>query len=374
MHGAAGHIARLQGADQHERVSGMNPPAITLAALLCALTATGHAQQETPRQPAPTTSAPTTTTVLSLRLVEGVHLIGTPVDGATIRVKFPFGTTRVPLALLTAVDFRGGPEKARFRFANGDLLTGEPIFKQLKIKTRYGLLTIPRGDLLALATGSKGAGFSGSTEGLVLHLPLEGDAKDKSGNNLHGAAQGSIRYVSAGSGKAALFTGSQGIVIANNSKLQLAGSMTAAIWLRPSALGGRRNPLDKCWGGEMSVTIEPDGMVNFYYGITGNNSGSFATLPTKTRLVQNRWTHLCAVRDMKTRKLRWYVNGKLNNEVPAQFPKAAASSLPIQIGRGYTGTGYAGQIKDVRLYRRAISAEEVAQLYKSLSGQLRAGR
>jgi len=351
----------------------MKPLAIPLAALLGLMTAAGYA--DTPKRDAPESpTAPASSAVLSLRLVDDVHLIGEPVDGATIQVKFPFGTTRVPLALLAGVDFRGGVGKARFRFLNGDRLTGEPIFTQFRIKTRYGLMTIPRGDLLAITTGNKGAGFGGPTEGLVLHLPLEGDAKDHSGNDLHGTAQGGVRYVSAGSGKAASFTGTQRNVIANNSKLQLTGSMTAAMWLRPSAFGGRRNPLDKCWGGEMSVTIEPNGIVNFYYGITGKNSGTFATLPTKTPLTLGRWVHLCAVRNMKTRKQRWYIDGKLHNEVPAQFPKAAASAMPLQIGRGYTGTGYAGLIKDVRLYRRAISAEEAADLYKVLSGELTAGR
>ncbi len=73
------------------------------------------------------------------------------------------------------------------------------------------------------------------------------------------------------------------------------------------------------------------------------------------------WVHLAAVRD--TDRLRLYVNGK---EV-AQSTKFDAgeydisNSQPLRIGYGAVDS-FNGKLSDVRLYRRALTAEEISKL------------
>lgn len=190
-------------------------------------------------------------------------------------------------------------------------------------------------------------------------------AEDDSGNGSHGTLQGGVKWTDGVIGKALLFDGSDDYVTLGNSKaLQLAGDQTISLWIKAAALDGRRNPFAKAYGGEGTMTLEPDGTVNYYYGQAGGDSEPYQGL-TMTKAVQPKvWTHLVIVRDLKGRKLHWYKNGVKTDGADARFPTAKPSSKEAFIGRGYVQP-FRGAIDDVRIYKRALSAEEVGDLYKA---------
>ena len=75
-----------------------------------------------------------------------------------------------------------------------------------------------------------------------------------------------------------------------------------------------------------------------------------------------RWSHVVLVRDFALKRLTWYKDGKKDAEVVAKYPAATASNADLLIGTGYTGP-FLGQLDDVGVWARALTAVEIKQLY-----------
>ncbi|MBC8875075.1 MAG: LamG domain-containing protein, partial [Planctomycetes bacterium] len=207
-------------------------------------------------------------------------------------------------------------------------------------------------------------------KGLVAHWAAEGDARDSAGQN-HGALKGGATFAPGKFGQAFKLDGKDDYVDFGNPKaLQITGSLTIAMWVRPDQLGVvRQNLLHKAYGGEGDVTLELNGQVVYHYGSAGANKKPYCFLVTggragengrvagldignrdrgppvgQTKLKAGQWTHLVVVRDMKAKKLAWYVNGARVVQVQFLGPALAkASPLALYVGKGHE-KNYAGLI------------------------------
>ncbi|MCK2221691.1 DNRLRE domain-containing protein [Actinomadura sp. ATCC 31491] len=83
----------------------------------------------------------------------------------------------------------------------------------------------------------------------------------------------------------------------------------------------------------------------------------------------NEWTHLTGVHDTATGQLSLYVNGRLESSVAFGQPWNATG--PLTVGRGKAAGAAAefwpGDVDDVRVYGRAMFADEIADLINSAS-------
>ncbi|MEM0360148.1 MAG: DUF2341 domain-containing protein [Candidatus Diapherotrites archaeon] len=99
---------------------------------------------------------------------------------------------------------------------------------------------------------------------------------------------------------------------------------------------------------------------------TGNN-WSGAILTSQSTLSTNAWQHIVATYDGSTKKL--YINGVLDSNTVSVSGSVGQNSRKFSIGASDTGTAWAnyfnGFIDEVRVYNRALSIEEVQQLYNS---------
>ncbi|MEV0618046.1 LamG-like jellyroll fold domain-containing protein [Nonomuraea sp. NPDC050404] len=81
----------------------------------------------------------------------------------------------------------------------------------------------------------------------------------------------------------------------------------------------------------------------------------------------NEWTHLAGVYDSAAGQISLYVNGRLESTVAVARPWNATG--PLTIGRGKTGGAasepWPGDVDEVRVYGRAMFADEVADLVNS---------
>jgi len=136
------------------------------------------------------------------------------------------------------------------------------------------------------------------------------------------------------------------------------------MWLYPASFSARRNPFSKAYGGEGTITQETTGTLNYYYGISGLNGGTYQSVNTSASLTLNSWNHVVIVRDLDNLSLKWYVNGVNTGSTTASYAQATASSLDAIIGDGYTSP-YNGYIDDVRIYDHALSVKEVLELNKA---------
>lgn len=186
--------------------------------------------------------------------------------------------------------------------------------------------------------------------------------RDLSGKNNHGLVHG-VRAVAGLAGGAGEFGNGDSVEIANAPSLQITGDQTIAMWLWPSALGARRNPYDKAYGGEGTMTLEPSGEIHYYHGTAGANAGPYHAMLTGKGIAAGEWSHVVLVRDMKRRKVRWYVNGKMVAEATTPYAKAAASTCAIRLGHGYAGQ-YLGKMDEFLLLGAALSEGDVMALYQ----------
>lgn len=170
-------------------------------------------------------------------------------------------------------------------------------------------------------------------------------------------------------GKALNFDGIDDYVnLGNPADLRITRDMTIEMWLRPTDFAARRNPYAKAYGGEGTMTVETNGSITYYFGTCGGNCSPFTLINTNSSLTANVWTHIVVVRDLTNGRLRWYKNGVLTNETMTAYTTARNSSLNAFIGRGYVNN-FKGQIDEVRVYDRALSAAEIATHYNGAKGE-----
>jgi len=158
-------------------------------------------------------------------------------------------------------------------------------------------------------------------------------------------------------GNALSFAGSQYATVNDANTLDLTNAMTLEAWVNPTAAPA----------GWTSVLMkeQPGNLVyGLYSGSTSPDrptAWGYVTTETEvtgtTALATNTWTHLAATFDGTT--LRLYVNGV------QQATQALAGNLMISTGalriggNAIWGEYFRGQIDDVRIYNRVLTATEI---------------
>jgi len=148
------------------------------------------------------------------------------------------------------------------------------------------------------------------------------------------------------------------VLIGNPTELQITGDLTIEMWLKPTSFSARRNPYEKAYGGEGTITQETDGKLNFFYGTSGTDSNPYQAFNSGTSLVLNEWNHIAIVRDLTNMRLYWYINGVETNNVAASYGAAQNGGKSVLIGDGYAGN-YVGQIDEVRVWKTARSQADI---------------
>lgn len=209
--------------------------------------------------------------------------------------------------------------------------------------------------------------------GSALLLTFEAETLSLAGTRLTGVVDASgsgLRFPATGAkpvrgahGIAMEFDGVGQIDVGNPKQMQIAGNQTIAFWIWASVLDIRRNPYNKSYSAEGTMTLEPSGVMSYYYG--AQSTGPYVGVGMNIVLTPKTWIHLAVVRDFTSKTVTWYRNGKAINTVATAYPTASISNQPLLIGNGYTGNGFIGQLDDVGVWPRALSAQEVLGLYSA---------
>lgn len=226
-------------------------------------------------------------------------------------------------------------------------------------------------------------------KGLVALWSAEGNARDSAGAS-HGRLKNGAGFAPGRVGLAFKLDGKDDHVDFGNPKaLQITGSQTIAMWIRPSRFDRNRYLYHKGFAGQGAVIVFPDGTIRYHYGPHADNTGRpycwlstggvanvdaghrpFPKLQTrgdKAHLKAGKWTHIAAVRDLKARKLCWYVNGRFLLECKAPYAQAGRGDYPLWIGRGPDYACFAGLIDEVAIWKRALGAAEVRAVFEAPS-------
>ena len=210
------------------------------------------------------------------------------------------------------------------------------------------------------------------TDGLVMYLPFDegqGDvAGDLSGNDHNGSLEGP-EWTEGAFGKALSFNGEDAFVeVPFSDDFLITEGITLGAWITANV------PFDPQWKGVINAQQSTYGP---FLMQTGGDSkaevglflvGAWTWLRSSQSLEPGVFHHVVAVYDMND-GLHIYFDGELDDGEgsagvkPGAIDEAPGESIVVGHNYGYEGRFWDGDIDEVVIYNRALSADEVAQLY-----------
>jgi hypothetical protein len=216
-------------------------------------------------------------------------------------------------------------------------------------------------------------------DGLLAKYEFEGSAADSSGNGYTGSQHGGSFVSGAVNGQAYEVSGGSRIEIDGLRNHVWGTGFSVCTWFKRASNDGRyAGIVSTGYGGngvwEIRMGAE-DGstMVGGTMRPANDASGSwtFGYSPTRLNAPVNQWNHVCMTWDGSVSN--YYMNGVLRDSSINNGNKGAgdsgaipATSNPVFIGiAGPTQTHeyFNGQIDNVRLYERAVTAADVQTMY-----------
>lgn len=216
--------------------------------------------------------------------------------------------------------------------------------------------------------------------GLVGWWPFKEGAglstKDQSGNGNTGTLSGGTppAWVTGLYGSGALnFDGiTQQVTVANATNLNSYTSITLSGWVYLNAYDATTGSCLITKNANEPIPVDPYELYFSGLDTTGHilfalSNGTISTrvLITNAAVVPlGVWAHIVETWDGTTMKT--YMNGSLDAITGTFTSTVGSNSLPVRIGALNLTTAFAGwngNIDDVRIYNRALTAAEVAQIY-----------
>jgi alpha-tubulin suppressor-like RCC1 family protein len=196
---------------------------------------------------------------------------------------------------------------------------------------------------------------------------IEGTSAPDSGSlNNEGALMNGLNFnndaVEGKIGNALHFDGIDDQVLVSSLYLSSDDGVTIAMWFNPdSTLNSDTGRVDftywKNGGGHPSITMLSDGKISFRCYLNEYTS-VFKVSTITNSWTAGTWYHIAGTYDGL--KLRIYVNGALQNTLYQQGTQRHTSGF--YFGNGFS-VPFEGKIDDVRVYNRALSGREIADLY-----------
>ncbi len=198
------------------------------------------------------------------------------------------------------------------------------------------------------------------TNGLVAYYPFNGNANDESGNGNNGIVHGAILTTDrhGNPNRAYSFDGKDDYIkILNSSSLEnINESLTISVWVKSDNY--LMSPICKSNKTDLHFRIQT------YYPNTpeiiySNKQNNYFI---KNKIPLKEWFNIIVVFNESEGKL--YLNGKLQKNIKNTNNKFNNIS-DLFIGMDLQGAieYHNGQIDDIRIYNRALTAEEVQALY-----------
>jgi ABC-type dipeptide/oligopeptide/nickel transport system ATPase subunit len=198
-----------------------------------------------------------------------------------------------------------------------------------------------------------------SSSGLVAHYPFNGNANDESGNGHNGTTSGttltSDRF--ANNGAAYSFDGVADLITVPDGPGLNPPVITLSAWIKPATGNGLDRGILSKYGDASEAQYMLMLMANNRIRAQIATSQGVTFVDGSTDALFQTWIHVCMTYDGSTIEL--YMNGYHESSVGASG-SLNITSQSLQIGHYSTGSNYfPGSIDDIRIYDRALSAEEV---------------
>lgn len=196
-----------------------------------------------------------------------------------------------------------------------------------------------------------------------------GEVLDASGNALHGTAVNgaitahatpALAQVNAQGtcGYGAFDTAArQYVQRADSGLLDLQGSFTIGLWVRPRSLpnSGLMSILSKDENYEFH--LKPNGAINWWWQTTAPNATR--QFDSSTRLPVGQWSHVLIRYAPGDQRI--YINGSLAGQASfSGTPRANDDPLQLGADQNFAGRFFNGELDEVRIYDSALSEAQIA--------------
>jgi hypothetical protein len=169
----------------------------------------------------------------------------------------------------------------------------------------------------------------------------------------------------------ATFAGTTGQQIATNGPvLDTTGSYSVSAWVNLSQVSGWQTVVGQDGSQDSAFNLQLDSSTlkwNFAHNNTDTTNPTITRAEGGSQAVAGTWYHLVGTYNSSTGAMDMYVNGALAGTATSAAPWA--SSGPLTIGRGkHNGSSVDlvhGQVQNVQVYPRVLSASEVSALYNA---------
>lgn len=198
------------------------------------------------------------------------------------------------------------------------------------------------------------------TKDLVAYYPFNGNANDESGNANHGTVYGATLTTDrfGNSDSAYSFDGINDIItVAHNEILNSSDALSFSVWVKPNVLEnamilGKSNYTTNT---NYLIRTKSTGFIQFEYKNFANSN----SLP----LLINNWNHIAVISNTDDSK-QIYINGVLASHTSNTSPYGLVTNI-LTIGARSGAEYFNGSIDDLRMYKSALSATEVLNLYNN---------
>lgn len=196
----------------------------------------------------------------------------------------------------------------------------------------------------------------GPTDGLVGYWPLDGDTKDYSENSNNGVNNGATISSGYNGSLSYMFNETSNYInILGNSTIE-PENLTVSAWINMDTTAPiARNIFCTKWSG-YSFEIEETSRIP-YFRLTGPGD-----CRSSSALTLGSWQLLVGTFE-KGIGSKIYLDGVLKGTTNTATPITYSANAVLNVGRYAGGVYFNGKIQDVRIYNRALSAEEIEILY-----------
>jgi len=200
---------------------------------------------------------------------------------------------------------------------------------------------------------------------LVAHYPLDGNADDAVGNS-HGKLMGDIIAAPDRFGnenKAYSFDGDADYIVLPESEVysSIDKQITVSAWIHPTSLAPETGIMLRgyCW----YMFLNNDGTL---FGIIFNESEEQRRIGSSAKVPLTLWSFIAVTYDGQY--INVYLNGRHSGklEYPIERIGREGALSTQEMGRGFGNfqNDFNGRIDEVRVYDRALSSAEMAELYR----------
>ena len=193
-------------------------------------------------------------------------------------------------------------------------------------------------------------------------------AHDTSGNANHGSLGAGVagerpKWITGRVGGALQFDGVNDFVsVPHSESLNITGDITIGLWVNPGPTQVSHADIISKHGPGYFLEQAGD-MTNRFYLAWHYTPALLTGYHITTKLTANVGQHFVVVKSGAT--ITHFVNGSQTATGVGASPTITPNTLPLMIGRWSSGGGrhFHGLIDEVRIYNRALSAEEISSIF-----------